>query len=468
VPEISSLPAWPGVRGPAPAAGVPAATPVLPGASSFLAQLKTALAGLTGVTLPGSQVTATQVTAPVTDEDQLVAEDEGGRADDHTADVMPEVLASLGFLPVPPLLQPQVTTATASPGASAGAKSIEAPLERPFTQTAEGAVAASTSAADTLAQSKAEDAAPQPLADHLKDAAQPLDALPADVKSAVDQLVQNTAQQQAVATPTSAPHKEAHPASPTPSTAVDLTAPAQGVTPQQLDANTGDTSGGDGSQHSALATEDVIGAETVSPQARAEAMAAGVTTTAPIAGAALPTHVRPSEVVNQIAHQADLYRLPGNKGVRIQLHPDDLGGVDVTLRYTANAGIQLHINVEHASTGSLVQAGWNDLRDALASQGITPDRLVMSVSGPGDASGLNFSFNGNGNANDNGANGSRADAGLASFGQGQGQSGGQAQDGEPRRVNRGWFGDTDQGSSVSPVEDTSRSALASARIDYRV
>ena len=204
----------------------------------------------------------------------------------------------------------------------------------------------------------------------------------------------------------------------------------------------------------------MIGSETVSPQARAEAMAAGLTTTAPIAGAALPTHVRPSEVVNQIAHQADLYRLPGNKGVRIQLHPDDLGGVDVTLRYTANAGIQLHINVEHATTGALVQAGWNDLRDALASQGITPDRLVMSVSGPGDASGLNFSFNGNGNGNtnDNGANGFRSDAGLASFGQGQGQSGGQAQDGEPRRVNQGWFGDAESGSSVSPVEDTSRSA----------
>jgi hypothetical protein len=171
--------------------------------------------------------------------------------------------------------------------------------------------------------------------------------------------------------------------------------------------------------------------------------------------------VAPSEVVNQIAHQADLYRLPGNKGVRIQLHPEDLGGVDVTLRYSAAGGIQLHINVEHASTGHLVQAGWTELRDALATQGITPDRLVMSVTAPAGASGLDFSSSGSGS--------NRSDPGLASFSQGtqsQGQSAGQRQnESDQPRGTRTW----NSAMEPNPSEQSTRAASASsARIDYRV
>jgi flagellar hook-length control protein FliK len=167
-----------------------------------------------------------------------------------------------------------------------------------------------------------------------------------------------------------------------------------------------------------------------------------------------PAHVGPSEVVNQIAHQAELYRLPGNRGVRIQLHPEDLGGVDVTLRYSAAGGIQMHINVEHAATGSLVQAGWTQLRDALATQGINPDRLVVSISAPGSASQLDLSNRGD----------SRPDPGLAAFS--QGQSGRQRQDAQDQPVVGGWRGVLEP---IAP-EDLQREALTagSSHIDYRV
>src|SRR5204863_10022904 len=127
--------------------------------------------------------------------------------------------------------------------------------------------------------------------------------------------------------------------------------------------------------------------------------------------------VHPGEVVSQIAHQADLYRLPGNRGVRIQLHPEDLGGVQVTVRYGAGGALQLHINVEHAATGALVQAGWSELRNALATQGISPERLVMSVTAPTSSSQLDFS---------GGGGGRQTDPGMASFA--QSQSGQQRQD----------------------------------------
>jgi hypothetical protein len=176
--------------------------------------------------------------------------------------------------------------------------------------------------------------------------------------------------------------------------------------------------------------------------------------------ATVPGHIQPSQVVNQIAHQADLYRLPGNKGVRIQLHPEDLGGVDVTLRYSAAGGIQLHINVEHAATGHLVQSGWTELRDALATQGINPERLLMSITAPDDASRPDFSRSAG-----NGSN--RPDQGPAGFGQGQ-SSGQQHSDGQPpRRTTTTWSGLSD--SAPSSAETGARAgASASSRIDYRV
>ena len=171
-----------------------------------------------------------------------------------------------------------------------------------------------------------------------------------------------------------------------------------------------------------------------------------------------PAPVQPAQVVSQIVHQAELYRLPGNRGVRIQLHPEDLGGVQVTVRYAVGGGVELHINVEHAATGALVQAGWTELRDALATQGISPDRLVMSVTGPDSANQLDFSSNGGGTY--------RSDSGLAQFGQG-GQSDRQHPDGgDDGRFSRAWSGRLESTSSTDDLPRVATSGAAS-RIDYR-
>jgi flagellar hook-length control protein FliK len=173
------------------------------------------------------------------------------------------------------------------------------------------------------------------------------------------------------------------------------------------------------------------------------------------AGAA-PDAPQPREVVAQIAHQAELYRLPGGRGVRIQLHPDGLGGVEVTVRYGNAGALELHVNVEHAATGALVQSGWTELRDALSQQGISPDRLVMSVSGP-QAGGL---------SSDSGSFGSgsgfnfRSDAGAMGFGQSsQGQQDRQPASGARTR----WAPSMD-----APPQEEPAAPASTSRIDLRV
>jgi flagellar hook-length control protein FliK len=179
---------------------------------------------------------------------------------------------------------------------------------------------------------------------------------------------------------------------------------------------------------------------------------ANVTTAQPIQ---VPGEIKPTHVVSQIAHQADLYRLPGGRGVHIQLHPDDLGGVGVTLKYGATGGLELHVNVEHAATAQLVQSGWNDLRSALSLQGIAPDRLIMSVSGPG-----------NSGASDASGGGSRSDTGQASFGQ-AGQQQSRDNNSNEARTSRGWTNFADVPTNVTADVPPSGGA-SNSHIDYRV
>jgi flagellar hook-length control protein FliK len=190
------------------------------------------------------------------------------------------------------------------------------------------------------------------------------------------------------------------------------------------------------------------------------------TAAAPLAGAHVPTPaaqapaVHPGQVVSQIAHQAELFRLPGNRGVRIQLHPDDLGGVQVTLRYAGSGSLELHINVEHASTGALVEAGWTQLRDALATQGINPDKLVMSITAPQAAAASDFSSN-------NSSSGFQSDSGLASYTSG-GDSGERRNDGGAEGGSRRWSRAETLSSTPSRDDTSTASVAASSRIDYRV
>jgi flagellar hook-length control protein FliK len=188
------------------------------------------------------------------------------------------------------------------------------------------------------------------------------------------------------------------------------------------------------------------------------------TVAAPATTPQSPANVQPAQVASQIAQQVDLYRLPGNKGVRIQLHPEDLGGVQVTLHYESGGNLELHINVEHAATGALVQASMPQLRDALASQGFHPDRLVMSVSAPSAAGQMDFSSNNNNDGS------YRSDtSAMAAFTQnGQSNSQRNNDDGSDGPAFRGWNGATDPSPSTTINEATSTGVGSTSRIDYRV
>jgi flagellar hook-length control protein FliK len=172
-----------------------------------------------------------------------------------------------------------------------------------------------------------------------------------------------------------------------------------------------------------------------------------------MSGAAAPSaapspDVKPSHVVNQIAQQVDLYRLPGGRGVRIHLSPEGLGGVEVTVRYGATGAVELHMNLEHAATADLVQAGWGELRDALALQGISPERLIMNVTSPA-SSGFSDQY---------GSGSQRSDAQSMA-----GHSGQQHEHQFDSRTNRGWSASLD---SITDADDAPVVASTS-RIDYR-
>jgi flagellar hook-length control protein FliK len=214
--------------------------------------------------------------------------------------------------------------------------------------------------------------------------------------------------------------------------------------------------GGQPTSTQLLGAEDTTSSPPVAAATPDAAIAAAAGSTLANGAAVLAPHVRPAEVVSQIAHQADLYRLPGNRGVRIQLHPEDLGGVEVTLRYGVGGALQLHINVEHAATGSLVQAGWSELRDALATQGISPERLVMSVTAPASSSQLDFS---------GGGSGRQSEPGLANFA--QSQSGQQRQDNSEQTGPRGWNGAIDPTASPDDTQRVAATSAPTSRIDYR-
>ena len=499
MPEIASVASMPtAVAAPggaiAPTAAAPAGAE--PGTADFLAQLKAALKGLANAVvmpLPGtvSPPAAAQFSTSPDANVEPTQPEVAAKTDGPQPADMPEILAALGFVLVPTPLQPPTAsppdaanvTATGDGPALAAAQSLAAGRiqpravarheadSSPVTSQTDAAGGQPTVAAPgqsvatpadalarTLADSTASQVAPQSqsttaTASHLREmAAASSDAPPAAPQTA--------------AQPAVAPQNLTEPRQKNASAASPPVAGAFGPRPQGQPAttfNSGDSSdSGDRHEHASSRTSSLGDSST----SQATAPASEQTFAATVASTSAPAQssaAQPSQVVSQLAHQADLYRLPGNRGVRIQLHPDDLGGVQVTLRYAATGGLELHINVEHASTGALVQSGWTELRDALATQGISPDRLVMSVTGPGNASQLDFSSNGG-----NGGSGYRSESGSAGFMQGEaGQQRHNGGDNNETRTWRGWSGGSDP---ISSSDDMPRTAAptAASRIDYRV
>jgi flagellar hook-length control protein FliK len=441
------------------------------GAADFLAQLKAALKGLANAvapvlpampampaTPPTAQDTVSAAATPLVSSPEVPAKTDGPQGAD-----MPEILAALGFVLVPTPVQPPATTTPGPSESAPGAPRLSAPqavVTERLASVVRSLASPSTEAADKPAAAPA-DSTSTPVATQAPSPTQttPQPGQPPQAPSS--DVSMNT-----VAAPQVAPQSLAEPRQHTESAAPAPTAPAAGAIgarPQGQPATnfSSSDSSDSGEQHEhgsrrAGHVAEIPQADTAAPANEQTFTAAVASTSAP----SQPAAAQPSQVVAQIAHQADLYRLPGNRGVRIQLHPDDLGGVQVTLRYAPAGGLELHINVEHASTGALVQAGWTELRDALATQGISPDRLVMSVTSPSTASQLDFSSNGQ--------SGYRSDSGLAGFTQGD-QSGQQQRHDDDQALPklRTWRSGSE---STSSSDDTPRVAApaAASRIDYRV
>jgi flagellar hook-length control protein FliK len=383
------------------------------------------------------------------------ATDAAPAADDHVppsdgadtpSEEVLELMASLGLVLVPNTqTTPLPREGSANTGATLDAKAQAAPTT--LLQAAE--LQNSTKVEANKTEDTTPAAAPLIAAEGAKDHTAPV----AETPSAAVLASESHASQ-----PTLQPQPQAAQA-PLP-TAAQLTA----VQPQFQSGADGSfqQSGGHDEGH----LRSAVKAEAIDEAAPAQAgpmpehmAAAGIS--APTLATEAPVDPQAANVASQIAQQVDFYKLPGNKGVRIQLHPDDLGGVQVTLRYAPGGNLELHINVEHASTGSLVEAGWSQLRDALATQGFQPDRLVMSVTGPASANQMDFSSsNGNGSY--------RQDPGLAAFTQ-DGKSGHQRNGAEDPRGPRGW---NSAAEPVGGVDDSPRNAssvgAAASRIDYRV
>ena len=501
MPDIAPL--VPSTPGPQPSASggslLPAALVATDGSiADFLGQLTAALKSLangvgplpTGLGRP--QLPALQA-APADSEAPPAAADPAPKLPETDVNALPELLAALGIVALPPMLQPQPSAAvdpvgsrpvepTPSAAASLLAPSLPVGPHRPTTTAGDTAPApdAPTTPTPDGVPSPAADLPTLPTVDHLSRATADL-RTPAEAKSVLPPGIPEDP---------SAPTSATTPPQPQPglpdTTTATLAAPPvapervptpdhAGVPPAidaasatliQPQAQQGSASqsgsSGDGHQHRSnrtVSAVDTADSESIAQVGNDQAFnAAMAQASAPAGGPVEATPVQPAEVVSQIVHQAELYRLPGNRGVRIQLHPEDLGGVQVTVRYAAGGGVELHINVEHAATGALVQAGWTELRDALATQGISPDRLVMSVTGPDSANQLDFSSNGGGTY--------RSDSGLAQFGQG-GQSDRQHPDGgDDGRFSRAWSGRLE---STSATDDLPRVATsgAASRIDYR-
>ena len=510
--DIASVAALPKAAPAAPVAGVAPAAPTATMADpalalgagvaggDFLGQLKAALKSLASAV--AAQTTATPLASAALhgvpaapDFDQVAqatqAEVAPKSTDGADADALPEVLAALGFVLVPTAVPPTFppSTPTTPTGRQPSAPSAATPALAQAVSPPHMSHSPSLAPDDPINPATAQAAAPSsdgtPVAGRDVDSPETATQTSAPPPPIANQhprpdasaapnatLAQASAATLAQASAATSPTATAAATAPRHSEAAATATAVAGAsvaphaqTQPATDFGSGDSSdAGDRRDHSTR--RSTVAAEAAPGDPRGAANDPSFATASPTSGApaaAPPTaaQAQPSQVAAEIAHQAELFRLPGSRGVRIQLHPDDLGGVQVTLRYAASGGIELHINVEHASTGALVQSGWTELRDALATQGISPDRLVMSVTGPSTAGSPDFSSNG-------GNLGYRSESGLTGFMQ-DGQPGQQGRGGgdEPR-AGRGWNRGSDPISASA--DDTPRSAAPAAvsRIDYRV
>lgn len=90
------------------------------------------------------------------------------------------------------------------------------------------------------------------------------------------------------------------------------------------------------------------------------------------------TAARLPEPVQRVAMAIRQLSAEGGQEVRLQLHPESLGRVEVRLAYSGNE-VRVHVTTETAPTGALIRKHQNDLRVALSEAGVAVGQLSVSV-----------------------------------------------------------------------------------------
>lgn len=87
------------------------------------------------------------------------------------------------------------------------------------------------------------------------------------------------------------------------------------------------------------------------------------------------------DVVRQIASQMEASIQQGRSSIRIQLHPQELGGIDIRFASSAQ-GVSVTVYAEQASTGRLLEAQLNQLRQSLNDAGVNLAQLNIHQESP--------------------------------------------------------------------------------------
>jgi flagellar hook-length control protein FliK len=86
-------------------------------------------------------------------------------------------------------------------------------------------------------------------------------------------------------------------------------------------------------------------------------------------GPAAPVPSQASEVIQQILHQLNARVTSGPGTMRLQLNPRDLGAIEVQM-VSSPQGVKVTFFAEQASTGRLLEADLNQLRQTLTEAGV--------------------------------------------------------------------------------------------------
>ena len=116
------------------------------------------------------------------------------------------------------------------------------------------------------------------------------------------------------------------------------------------------------------------------PEAAALAGVSSLQNAQPDQGVNTP-RITPAHIM-QIAQEVEQSVQTGKSVIRIQLHPQDLGAIDIHLSSDAR-GVGITIMTEHASTGRLLESQMDSLRQSLNDAGLNLTQMNFGMKGNG-------------------------------------------------------------------------------------